>query len=520
MARAWPGAHDVTGVRVVALAEDHLLGLERARHRHLRHAREVLLGELGEDRDAAEEARARVLGRRRHLPRQATQRRARARAAAAPPGARRATPAGRRARAGAAARAPTSSTPAVTSRMRTASSKASPGVQPRGAVVVVAAALAVGEQRDGDRRAARPRLDLAEVALGGRDLAGDEAQPGADARGLVRRGGGRELAQQAAALGAGVLEALADGDDRAGDVLRALGALAHLGDLESRLSAVCSLRSGTRSSNCPLEFDETGRGDDVAAELVGDADDLGRRAVDLARRRREHELGRALDGAAVAAVGARAPAWSGAAGRSRCRREPVDGSGRVGAAGGGARRRGGVGVAAARRAAARRPAVRGGLLGRRRRCCRRRRRCRCRSRSPPFGIEVAITTTSSTLAATPSAGSVTRGHLMPRRLLGGGGAREAPLHPRVERAGEGGVRGGALVAQGDGELGQVGEVGVDRAAGERVVERGQLAGEGVRRAHRWPFAASGRRGAGGCRRWRRRRRGRRPARRCRGRRGT
>ena len=138
---------------------------------------------------------------------------------------------------------------------------------------------------------------------------------------------------------------------------------------------------------------------------------------------------------------------------------------------------------------------------------------------PPFGIEVAITPRERRLAATPSAGSVTRGHLMPRRAWRGG-AREAPLHPRVERAGEGGVRGRAVVAQGDGELGQVGEVGVDRAAGERVVERGQLAGEGVRRAHRWPFAASGRRGAGGCRRWRRRRRGRRPARRCRGRRGT
>ena len=26
---------------------------------------------------------------------------------------------------------------------------------------------------------------------------------------------------------------------------------------ESRLSAVCSRRSGTRSSNCPLEFEET-----------------------------------------------------------------------------------------------------------------------------------------------------------------------------------------------------------------------------------------------------------------------
>jgi hypothetical protein len=65
--------------------------------------------------------------------------------------------------------------------MRAASSSASPGVQPARAVGA-AAALAVGEQRDRDRRAARARLDAAEVALGGRDLAGDEAQPGADAR--------------------------------------------------------------------------------------------------------------------------------------------------------------------------------------------------------------------------------------------------------------------------------------------------------------------------------------------------
>jgi hypothetical protein len=63
--------------------------------------------------------------------------------------------------------------------------------------------------------------------------------------------------EQAAALGPGVLEARADRDDGAGDVLRALRALAHLATRESALSALCRRRSGTRSSNCPLEFDET-----------------------------------------------------------------------------------------------------------------------------------------------------------------------------------------------------------------------------------------------------------------------
>ncbi len=125
-----------------------------------------------------------------------------------------------------------------------------------------------------------------------------------------------------------------------------------------------------------------------------------------------------------------------------------------------------------------------------------RRSCRCsHCRAPPLsvvsppGIDVAIRTTRITDAARPSAGSVNFGHEN-ARIRRFGGTREAPLRPLVERVGEGGVHDGALVAHEGGELGQVGQVGIDRAAGERVVERGQLAGEGLRRAHRGPFAAS------------------------------
>ncbi len=254
-----------------------------------------------------------------------------------------------------------------------------------------------------------------------------------------------------------------DGDDRAGDVLRGLRAVAHLADGRQALERALQAPLGHAQLERPAFAGGDLRRGDVAAEIVGDRDDLRRRAVDLAGRGGERDLRGALDVAAAA---------------GRARRRGGDRGGRgCGAAGGVLRpsgllgRRGLVGVG--RRLARRRPAA----AARRRVAAPAAVRHRGRDQHD-----------EEDGCREPECG---QRELRPReRAAALRGRREAPPRPLVERVGEGGVRGGALVAHEDRELGQVGQVGVDRATGERVVERGQLAGEGLRRAHRWPFAAS------------------------------
>ena len=201
---------------------------------------------------------------------------------------------------------------------------------------------------------------------------------------------------------------------------------------------------------------------DVAAQVVGDPEDLRRGAVDVARRGGERDLRGALD----VAVGGGGRGECGGGGRgAACGVGLLARCGLVG--------RGGCGlVGVGRRLARRRPAAAGaGLVAA---------PAAARDRGGDHHDE-------EDGRGQPEGG---QRELRPRERAALRGMREAPPRPLVERVGEGGVRGGALVAHEERELGQVGQVGVDRAAGERVVERGQLAGEGLRRAHRWPFAAS------------------------------
>ena len=158
---------------------------------------------------------------------------------------------------GSASAAATSSTPAVTSRMRRGVVE---GVAGRPARLVVAgrgARAVVGQQLDRDRREARLALDAAQVALGGGDLARDEAQPRADARGLVAVVALASWRSRLRALGAGVLSR--DRTETTAPVMSCAPgcARAPCATSDSRLSALCSCRSGTRSSNSPLEPDDT-----------------------------------------------------------------------------------------------------------------------------------------------------------------------------------------------------------------------------------------------------------------------
>ena len=139
----------------------------------------------------------------------------------------------------------------------------------------------------------------------------DDPQPRADAPRVSFVASSRcaSAAQQARALGAGVAQPAARRHGCAGDVLarcvrsRTLREPRQRGQRRRRGGA--SGRAARTCRRSPLGADD-GRGGDEAAERVGDAQDAGRDAVDLARAGGERQRGGALDLAVAAAVRARA----------------------------------------------------------------------------------------------------------------------------------------------------------------------------------------------------------------------
>ena len=174
--------------------------------------------------------------------------------------------------------------------------------------LALAAGAAVGEQLDGDRRVARAALDAAQVALGGGDLAGDEAQPLADAR----RSGSTSwpCASWRSRLRRSVRASFSRSWTETTAPVMSCEPWVRSRTLPTRGEpAQRALQAPLGHAQLELAARARGdlRGDDVAAEVVGDCDDLRGGAVDVARRRGDHDLRGALDVAAGAAVGVRAP---------------------------------------------------------------------------------------------------------------------------------------------------------------------------------------------------------------------
>ena len=326
---------------------------------------------------------------------------------------------------------------------------------------------------------------------------------------VVGRG---QTPEQAAPLGAGVLEAAARGGVLRGDVLRLLAALAHVGE--------------------PRELREDGvqpGGRHPQQELAAAT------AVDGADRRADHEAAVGIGGlrrsgrATVSISPGRATSVIEAE-RSTCRAWRRSEAGDP-PPGGGTGCDGAIVVAGSCSSSLRerRRRRRSPRSGRTRRSVRARPRCRtrrrCRPRRRRRRRSAARRARRRPAAARPrSRGPARSSDATARRPEHGAAAGRNPAAARRSRSAVNDMVGsGPLLAQGDGERADLRQLGIDRAPGERRVDGIQLAldlgGKGVSR-HRWPPGAWSWHGAAGSRRWKRRRRGRRRSRRCPGRRGT
>ena len=476
------GADDVARVGVVALAEDDLAGREAARDRDLGHAPRSSAAELLEDRDAAEQ-RGGVLGARGHRPGHTTAPRgsaldhsvssARSRRRARRPGApasqassrdERERQQRRRAATSSDAGGDLEHAPRVVAARRRASSVAAAAGAP---------ALRSATSVDVDGREARAVLDARERRASRRRSARETiAQARADAA------RSRSVVVALAELRAAGCARSARASSRRsraettldGDVLRSPAcARARCRAATGARARVCSRALGMRSSNVAARARGDARGGDEAADGVGHARITPSATSSTSRGRGgERELR-----PSARRSGARARRCA----ASRCRRRR-----------GRRRRRASAGWSAR-------------LADRRRRC--RSRRCRSARRRPRRSAAAAGAVAAGRRRSSPRRRPTIadarrrrrRGH---GRAQGGvsrarradAGTARALVRPRGKprapasssaRAKAGSGR-GALVAQERGELGQVGEVGVDRLAGERGVERrrarGQLAGEG------------------------------------------
>ena len=385
-------------------------------------------------------------------------------------------------------------TPALTSRTRTASCAASPGVHdpPLGSGRVLARDAGHLDADRGVVGAVAHRVELALVALQLAAVVGDARAQAADLLGGRRLG---QRPQQPAALGARLGQARGGAVVGVGDVV---------GALLQRLDVAELAQPGQRvveAAGRHAQDERRGRAPVAGGDLRGLHEAPGRlRGPHDAVAGRLHVGGGQLE--ARAALDA--PLAGGCGRRTGGGREP--------------RRAGAAGAPACAAAALR--GVRGLLLGGRRRGASPPPLLLALSFEPPPALSTTATRAARTQPATPSAGTSGRSRERgaPARRLGEA-ARDALVQARPE-AGRHRRRLGAHVAHERGELGLGGGI-----AGEGGLERFELGGHGgveggLMTAHGRPPEVGRGRGARECPRWRARRRGRRRSRRCSVRRGT
>ncbi len=341
------------------------------------------------------------------------------------------------------------------------------GVARRPGAALVVRRAGARHDLDADVRVLRTVRAAAQARARVGDLARHDPQPRPDALGLVDGDRVLELAQQARPLGARVVEPRARRHDRGGDVARVALQPADVAEPRDARDRVVQAGRGHAQVEDAAAAAGDARGGDEAAERGRDAPDAVGHPVDLAAGGRDGQRGRPLDLAAGAVVRARV-----AAGLRRDRHV----------------RRGEAAGQESSPAPADSPRPTSALLP-----------------APPAPLSsslpgstlTAIRTMIAIVASRPKAGA--SGRIQAQRGPPPAALGEALLDAAVELGAPRHRRLRPVVAQQQRDLGDLGELGVDRPAREHGVDGLELGR--LRTRHREPPGASSGHGAGACRCW-------------------